>query len=876
MTGTYDLWLVACSFLVAVAASYAALELAGRIVVAHGRTAWAWVAGGSVALGMGIWSMHFIGMLAFHLPIPLAYGVPITLLSVVPAILSAALVLSLVRAGHLTGLRLAKGAILLGIGIAAMHYTGMAAIPIQPAIRYEPVILTASIAVAIVVAYVALRLAFSLSDTVSRWKKFAAALVMAGGICAMHYTGMAAAVFAPDSICTVAPGAIQHGWLAGIIAFNTVIVLLVTVAIAFYDARLSDQNARAALALKSANEKLLERTQRAEQAELELIESGERFRSLTDLSSDWYWEQDENLRFTKMSGGVLKKLGWDPESFIGRSRWDFPVIVADDVMSAHKALIAAHQPFHDFVYARRRPDADITYISSSGIPLFDSTGKFRGYRGVGRDVTEREQREAEIIRTREQLRRALVGSNLALFEWDVQSDDIFLDERWAEMVGSTPGPSRMTIGGLAQSVHPQDIDKLRMAVRNLVKGDGDIYESEHRYKTASGSYIWLQSQGKVVQRDAQGKALRVTGTNADITHRKLAEQELTEAHEKLGRGVKALEQRNREITLLAELSNFLISCVTVEEACNAIPKYCETLFPGEAGALYLLRSSRDNLTVYASWGKSEGGCDSFKPENCWALRRGRTHAVLDPQTDVICGHVGEHHKTGPYVCIPLVVQGDLLGLIWTTLADQGSSGTGLEAGMAGKQQLAVALSEQIAMALSNIRLREHLRQQTIRDALTGLYNRRFLEESLNREMARCKRNGTGFGVLMLDLDHFKRINDTFGHDAGDSVLREFARALQENTREADIACRFGGEEFVVVLPDTGLEGATVRAERTLDVVRNLHVTHDDRALGLITTSIGLAMYPRHGETVKALIQSADKALYEAKGAGRDRLVIAAG
>jgi diguanylate cyclase (GGDEF)-like protein len=178
------------------------------------------------------------------------------------------------------------------------------------------------------------------------------------------------------------------------------------------------------------------------------------------------------------------------------------------------------------------------------------------------------------------------------------------------------------------------------------------------------------------------------------------------------------------------------------------------------------------------------------------------------------------------------------------------------------------------LALSNIRLRENLRQQSIRDPLTGLYNRRFLEESLAREMARCKRKGVVFAVLMLDVDHFKSFNDTYGHEAGDVVLRSAAQAMQKNFREADIVCRFGGEEFVVVLPDTNPEGAAVSARHMLDIVRGLHVSHNGKTMGSITISIGLAMYPLHGDSVKALIESADKALYEAKGAGRDRLVVA--
>jgi diguanylate cyclase (GGDEF)-like protein len=244
--------------------------------------------------------------------------------------------------------------------------------------------------------------------------------------------------------------------------------------------------------------------------------------------------------------------------------------------------------------------------------------------------------------------------------------------------------------------------------------------------------------------------------------------------------------------------------------------------------------------------------------------------------DPICAHTAPAHgeSTKPYLCVPLVVQSELIGLLWIAFPPgaplSGEHGPKDD----NKRQLALALAEQIALALSNIRLRENLRQQTIRDPLTGLYNRRFLEESLNREMARCKRTGTVFGVLMIDVDHFKRFNDTYGHDAGDSILRTVGRVLQESSREGDIACRFGGEEFVIVLPDTDREGAASRAGRILAVVRDLHVTHNGKTLGSITASIGLAMHPQNGETVRALIQAADKGLYAAKGAGRDQVVVA--
>jgi NO-binding membrane sensor protein with MHYT domain/serine phosphatase RsbU (regulator of sigma subunit) len=257
MQGAYNLWLVAVSYAVAVAACFAALELGGRVVSARGRAVWGWMAGGSLSIGVGIWSMHFIGMLAFHLPIALSYDAGITVSSAAPAILCAAMVLELVRQGGLHGWRLASAATLLGTGIAGMHYTGMAAIPIAPAISYQPAWFLTSIAVAIAVAYIALKLAFSLSHTArAPAMKMLAALVMGGAVAAMHYTGMAAARFAPDAICTVAPGAIDNMWLAVVIAFSTGLILISTIAILTFDARFVHENAGMVAALQQANAEL--------------------------------------------------------------------------------------------------------------------------------------------------------------------------------------------------------------------------------------------------------------------------------------------------------------------------------------------------------------------------------------------------------------------------------------------------------------------------------------------------------------------------------------------------------------------------------------------------------------------------------------------
>ena len=181
---------------------------------------------------------------------------------------------------------------------------------------------------------------------------------------------------------------------------------------------------------------------------------------------------------------------------------------------------------------------------------------------------------------------------------------------------------------------------------------------------------------------------------------------------------------------------------------------------------------------------------------------------------------------------------------------------------------------QVGLSVANIRLREALRAQSTKDPLTGLYNRRYLHEMLDREIRRAIRSEQHLGMLMLDLDHFKNFNDTYGHEAGDAVLRETALFLVRSIRVEDFVCRYGGEEFVVVLPTADLRAAEARAGRIRSKLRDLVVMHDGRSLGVITASVGVAALPDHGMSEKELLQAADAALYRAKREGRDRVVVA--
>jgi diguanylate cyclase (GGDEF)-like protein len=191
-----------------------------------------------------------------------------------------------------------------------------------------------------------------------------------------------------------------------------------------------------------------------------------------------------------------------------------------------------------------------------------------------------------------------------------------------------------------------------------------------------------------------------------------------------------------------------------------------------------------------------------------------------------------------------------------------------------KQRLAQTVAGQLGLALATLKLQESLREMAVRDPLTGLFNRRYLEETLEREFLRAARQAAPIALIMLDIDHFKRCNDTYGHDAGDALLRELGAFLQRYCRGSDVACRYGGEEFILTLSDCSLEIACQRAEEMRQAVKTLQVHHGHRTLEGITLSFGVAAFPEYGDSPDAVLKAADAAMYRAKQQGRDRVVAA--
>jgi diguanylate cyclase (GGDEF)-like protein/PAS domain S-box-containing protein len=407
----------------------------------------------------------------------------------------------------------------------------------------------------------------------------------------------------------------------------------------------------------------------------------------------------------------------------------------------------------------------------------------------------------------------------------------------------------------------KDVSASRNAFRELQRNEYIRYEDlpletkdHERRNVEFVSNLYLVDGARVIQCNVR-----------DVTSRKRAEEIALHDKEELVHRVRELRRKDSDMKVLNRMTELLQMCSAEDEIYRVVSLMADELFPGMNGFLAIM-SGEERLETVAHWGAEPPQQSAFALEDCWAMRRGQPHEVRDPEGSLLCRHFVLRSDRG-YLCVPLMVQGETLGVLSLT---GHSSGKGESP--SSQKALAVTVGEDIKLSLFNLRLREKLREQATRDPLTGLYNRRYLEESLARELHRTNREGAPLCVAMLDVDYLKKFNDTFGHEAGDRVLRELGRVLSEKLRKSDISCRFGGEEFVLVLPGSSLEDAQHRVEQIRLLVKGLQVRHEDQILGRLTVSAGLAASPDHGSTPAELLSAADEALYSAKQAGRDRVL----
>ncbi len=409
-------------------------------------------------------------------------------------------------------------------------------------------------------------------------------------------------------------------------------------------------------------------------------------------------------------------------------------------------------------------------------------------------------------------------------------------------------------------VHPEDRERAMRGYIDALRQHAPL-ALEYRLRRADGEYRHMLDLARP-HRGAGGEFQGYIGCTVDITERKEQERALAQAHAQSAR-------RSRDLGVLYDLKADLQVCRTVEETRPVLMLYGRQLFPRHRVNIYLYNNSRNLVEPFVAWG---GGAPAqmFAPEQCWALRKGKAHLEQGDGDGSICPN-RRACAGDSYLCQPMTAFGETIGVMEISLAAPSAQGPETEE----LHDLARMTADEIAAAIEELKLRARLHQQSIRDPLTRLFNRRYLMETLEREIYRTRQAGSSLALLMIDVDHFKRFNDLHGHGAGDAVLDAFGAVLRQAVRGADVPCRYGGEEFAVLMPDCPAEGACGRAEEIRRLVEQLVVRYQQQPLGGITVSIGVAALPGDAPDAETLIATADAALYAAKEAGRNRIARAA-
>ena len=603
-------------------------------------------------------------------------------------------------------------------------------------------------------------------------------------------------------------------------------------------------------------------------------------RTVTDNIPDSIFAKDTEGRYMLANRAFATLHGMkSPDELLGKSVFDlFPkeranALHTDDllVMRSGGAAIETERTAVD-------SHGNQKALLTTKAPLIDSSKNVVGIVGVHRDITRRKQAEQKLVESEANLAVAQRIAHFGCVEiglvnlGDPEKNPVQWSDEIYRIFGYERGVVTPSRRAFFQIVHPEDCQTVRDVLDAALR-EAKPYTIELRIIRPDGTQRHIHERGDIIFDPTTRQPLKLVASVQDVTERVQAEIRLHNANKQLGERVRELQVRSNEIHLLSEMGSRLQSCRETPEAYIEISNSVGQLFPSWAGSLCVTSASRTTVQTVADWGTPAHGERVFTPDDCWALRRGQPQSYRRGEKVAPCRHIDLKMVTESH-CVPLMAQGEALGILnLQRKVDLQRPDTSHNRMNEAELRLAGVLAEQLALALGNLRLRESLKNQSICDSLTGLFNRRYLEESLEREFSRASRNKTSVAFIMMDLDHFKRFNDTFGHQAGDTLLRSLGDLMKRGTRGQDIACRYGGEEFAIVLTDATPAGALRRAETLRQEVKEMSVEYAGQLLGTITISMGVAIFPDQGTTISEIQKASDQALYTAKREGRDRVCV---
>ena len=588
------------------------------------------------------------------------------------------------------------------------------------------------------------------------------------------------------------------------------------------------------------------------------------------------WSAD--LRVKRWSPRAEAIFGWSEAEVLGRRIEDWPGI-ADTTLASisamQRAMLAGRDSQASTLLRLTRRDGHAVCCHWYNSLLRDDRGAVQSVHSLINDVSDEQLALTALRESQAQFRSVFEQAAVGIAMLDAQHRWILVNRRFCEITGY--GEAELLARSSWDLTHGAD-RSLEVAHREQLLGRLiDDYNVELRYLRKDGSAVSVSVFARRLD-DAAGHAARIALVVEDITLRKQGEQRIQQLNADLERKVaertqqlretmRSWAERNQQLSLLAEMMGVLPAARDIAEATRIVARYLPRLFHAYGGAIWLADGADSRFLLIERWGSVGHPPASLVADDCWALRRGQTQLVDDPTDPLICTHLEPMPaSSNAHVCTPVIALGESIGVIHLSWSEDIASTVG-----APDRALLSSAAEQIGLAIGNVRLREELRRQAARDALTGLFNRRHFDEYLARRLAEVVRTGRRFALLMIDIDHFKAINDRYGHDVGDEVLRQVGRTLQGIVRADEAVFRLGGEEFVMLINDDSGRDMLGCAERVRREIEQAEIRCNDLLLPTVTVSVGAARHPATGIEAAQLVQRADQALYAAKRGGRNQV-----
>jgi diguanylate cyclase (GGDEF)-like protein/PAS domain S-box-containing protein len=611
--------------------------------------------------------------------------------------------------------------------------------------------------------------------------------------------------------------------------------------------------------LQRANQQLKNELDQREQLAQKLMIERDLLQTLMDNIPDTIYFKDMASRFTRINRAQVKVLGvTTPEDALGKTDLDFfqNAELAQSLYEEEQRIIQSGESLINRVEFIPTADGKPRWFTATKVPIRDEMGNVTGIVGVSRDITKSKQAEDALRQNEERFRVVSWATKDALWDWDLETNQIQWGVGLQKMFHYSSDTAQTSIEWWLDHIHPMDRGKVKRSMDQALSGGMEFWSKEYRFQRKDGTYADLMDRGYIL-RDEAGKAYRMIGAMMDITERRQYEA--------------TIRHQNDMLSSLHHITLNLLRYREVNQLLNGLVEFCTTFLDAPYAEILLIegetlvvKAATPNLSMLVG--------EHFGRESAllsWQAFDTREPAVLSdyaawPQRQDIYNEFSFHALAE----FPILDGNQCLGVLAV-----GRIAVDYEFTL-DQIQFGRFFANLTALVLNNAQLREALHEQSIRDSLTGLFNRRYMEETLKREVSRVDRRNHPLGIVMLDVDRFKQFNDTHGHGAGDALLCQLGQLLQKHIRAEDIACRYGGEEFILIMPHTSLIVARQRAEELRKEIRHLRIPEAGPSHAEITASIGVAMYPEHSRAIEKVLQAADAALYRAKREGRDRVVTA--